>query len=287
MTFNPVFDLGDFLSVVGIAVALATFLYQSAKGNELRRTEIYQGMEFASNDLFGFEAEHNKTLERFRDMAPVQAKFTDLEWQVLNRYAEIEEKGAAVIDSSPAFLAAWRKIEEDTRIVRKYYEKTLNMFEVSTRFRKQGIVEDAVFGSWVIWYYDTCQEWAFRWLWPKLRKNYVEDLRSVFDFPTTYFAFEGPNAEDEDTLEHDFFVHVARVMRCKVVAEWLSVAETDVAKLREQAMRHGTARYPSWPSKYGAAPKFLALRKAPSAREISAGFPGGDEPPAMPANGAQ
>ncbi|HOY76587.1 MAG TPA: hypothetical protein PLN33_02200 [Hyphomonadaceae bacterium] len=285
-------DFGSFnwsaaIALIAFLFALYSYRKQSGRANKLRKTEIYQGMEFASNELFGFEAQNNKTLERFRDARPDPDKFTPLEWKILNRYAEIEEKGASEIDPSPGFLEAFRRLEEDIRITRKYYEKTLNMFEVATRFREEGIVEDKVYGSWVIWYYDTCQEWAFRWMWPKLRKNYLKELRGIFDFPVDYFDFESSNPETLNKLEHDFFVHVARFHSCKVVASWLEDAETDLVALRKQAERDGFPRYEKeWPSKYGKLPGFWATRKQPAPRTVTAGFPGGEASPDRPNKGA-
>ena len=280
------FNWSAVIALLAFLFALYSYRKQSGRANNLRKTEIYQGMEFASNELFGFEAQNNTALERFRDARPDPDKFTPLEWKILNRYAEIEEKGASEIDPSPAFLEAFRSLEEDIRITRKYYEKTLNMFEVSTRFRREGIVEDAVFGSWVIWYYDTCQEWAFRWMWPKLRKNYMKELRGIFDFPAEYFDFESSSPETLNRLEHDFFAHVARFLPCKVVASWLKDAETDLVDLRKQAERDGFPRYDKWPSKYGDLPDFKEVRKRPAPRTVTSGFPGGDASRDMSNKGA-
>lgn len=230
------------LTIVGGLAALAFFYVDHRKSLKLQKTEIYQGLETASNDVFGYEAEHKDLLERFRDDMPNPERFSEQEWIVLHYFAQIESKQVDVtklklgngheLDCTDAY----ERLEGELRVVRKLYEKTMNLFEVSARFRRQEIFEPEVFGSWVIWYFETCKEWAFRWWWPDLRLNYVAEIRNIFDIPVATFEFEQDEHGDEhddrtseatrqdagEDWQHHFFTHVALQYDCGVVATWLA-----------------------------------------------------------------
>jgi hypothetical protein len=212
--------LQSFFTLAGILIAGLTFFLQQGVANNLQRKEVYQRLELASNDLFGFEAEHAEALERFRDMDRMDWKFTPVELAALDDWvAFVEgEHGREIEARSPGAL---RQLEADWRKTRKYFEKALNLFEMATRLRKARVLEADVFGSWTIWFYETLCEWGFRKHWDNIKQNYTGELRGIFD----YFVLHFDPASDDSTRKRAFFGHVARLFKCEVIASWLDGIE--------------------------------------------------------------
>jgi hypothetical protein len=249
------------------------FRDQNAESARLQKTEIYQGLELASTRVFEFEAQNRRALEKFRDIYPLESKITPLRRRVLENYRfleagadantlipETEERPVIDADQTEKMVtfdaqATYEELEEDLRVLRKYYEITMNLFEVSARFRKENIFREDVFGSWTIWYFETCREWGFRWWWPDLRKNYVPDVRKIFDYPVEAYQFEPkPGFEErlkkmdrEQTLvalekrqrvlekvEEDFFFHVAEIYGCGVVMGWKKGLDHDRTHIQNE-----------------------------------------------------
>jgi hypothetical protein len=217
----------SFLTMVSLLVAGAGFFIQQGRANKLQKTEIYQRLELASNEVFKFEAEKSKILEKYRDEKRQDSKCATV-IRAISEFDVLEASGQGDED----LFTQYRTLEEERRILRKYYEQTLNLFEVAIRFRQSGTLEHEVFGSWVIWYYDTLCEWGFRWLWDELRCNYTAQLRAVFD-PFATSDFETLSEEDR---KKRFFIHVGRLVRCPVVVTWLDNA----------ARKRNNVRYPLW-----------------------------------------
>jgi hypothetical protein len=271
--FNWSLGLGDIvsgaISALGVLSAVAIFMVQQRQGARLQRTEIYQRLELASVEVFKFEAQEASKLEKFRDRVVRPDKF-GAAWPAIERFEEMEELGDAGEadrrDPSGQLRKVYEQyenIEEHVRVARKYYEQTLNLFEMAARFRADGIMDERVFGSWVIWYFDTVQEWAFRWMWPELRKNYTGELRDVFNFPVAHFDWTGGELEK---LQREFFAHVARKYRCKIIRDWLDdVTGADLRNEKAIASR-GSPSYLAWPGAYGTSPQLEDYRgrKAPS-----------------------
>lgn len=158
----------------------------------MRKIDLYQDLELASIDLFRFEAEHAERLKRFQDLTR----------------NDLSVAGAT---------------DQDWLIMRKFYEQTMNLFEMAARFRKKKIIEPEVYGSWVIWYYDTLLHWAFREQWADLRQNYTPELRAVF----SGFVTEFDPKESDDARKRRFFKHVAEITKCRVVGRWLHDLEEE------------------------------------------------------------
>lgn len=250
---------GSAISAAGVLSGIVIFRTQQKQAAKLQRTEIYQRLELASVEVFQFEADNAETLERFRDKIARRKKFAAA-WPAIERFKDMEDiedaEDAGRRDPSGALREIYDQyveIEDDVRIVRKYYEQTLNLFEMAARFRRSGIMEEPVFGSWVIWYYDTVREWAFRWIWStlELETNYTSELRETFNYAVHYFNWID---EDEEALKADFFKHVARINRCDVIRDWLSEVHSAKDALKHQIDRVGVPKYKPWPGNYGAAP---------------------------------
>jgi hypothetical protein len=244
--------IGALMTVMGLVLAVWQFNRQQKKSDDLQRTEIYQRLEMESTNVFRFEADNAHSLERFRDRQPVARKF-DATWAAVAHYQRIENgEDPDVIDSSGALKGAFAEIEDDVRVLRKYYEMSLNLFEVAARFRHQGIIDAQVFGSWVIWMYETSREWGFRWMWPLLKANYMPQLRDVFEYPVAYFDWA---SEPDAQLKRDFFIHVARLLACPEIAAWIDGVDAQTEALHAEISRRGLPQYrKSWPVWVGPAP---------------------------------
>lgn len=183
-------EQADVIAIVGLIVTVIIFILQQRRANRLEKQENYLRLELASNDVFRFEAEHSARL------APYTAEYFD----------------SSTVDHA------------DDTVAEAFFYMTLNLFEISVRFRKDLTIDKHVFGSWVVWYYDILCCGFFRRMWPDYRVNYTKDLREVFDHPVETFDIEMDDAERRQR----FFNHVAVVLDCPIVQEWVPepLAET-------------------------------------------------------------
>jgi hypothetical protein len=229
--------LQSLFTITGILVAGLTFFLQQSVANNLHRKEVYQRLELASNDLFGFEAEHAEALERFRDLDRKDWKFNAVELTALDNWENFIE-GEYSGGLAAAERDALRQLEADWRKTRKYFEKALNLFEMAARLRRAHVLEAEVFGSWSIWFYETLCEWGFRKHWDNIKQNYTSELRAIFD----YFVAQFDPAHDEQARKHAFFQHVARLYRCEIIARWLDGIERQDRRLASGRL----PQYPFW-----------------------------------------
>lgn len=196
MQFEANVSAGDLFTLGGILLAVITFAIQNRRELVVQKVELYHRLETGSIELFKFEAAHGAVLAPFMDLAPSV--------------------------SAPAPSA------DDVRIKRKFYEQTMNLFEMAARFRKKNIIEPEVYGSWVAWYYDTIRQWGFRAEWPDLRQNYTREARAIFD----RFVAEFDAAEEDTARKRRFFNHVADATSCPVIRRWLDDLEGEAKRYR-------------------------------------------------------
>lgn len=238
-------DAGDKLTFISIVGAVITFWIQHLRTIRVERTELYQRLETNSLTVFAFEAEHAEVLEKFRDedideekfasegekgFRGLQAHYGSMREFILNVYPLIED-GRHDID--PSLSEELQRFEKEWRISRKYYEQTLNLFEMATRFRHGRIIEPVVFGSWVIWFYDTFCEWSFRVHWKKLKENYTPDLRDKFNL----FVEDFDPDQDERARKQAYFTYIGDDINCPLIKNWLrqvAQQDTDVSRRRER-----------------------------------------------------
>lgn len=139
------------IQVAAIFVALVTFtiahVVSASKDRKNANREIYQQLELASIDLFRFEADH--------------IEFTRPLWE---ENTPLPQAGTA-----------------ERIVVTNYACQMLNLFEMSIRFRKEGIMPPDVFASWINWFYDLCNGPHFPEIWYETRLNYTKDLRVIID----------------------------------------------------------------------------------------------------------
>lgn len=196
MQFEASVSAGDLVTLAGILLAVVTFAIQNRRELAVQKIELYHRLETGSIELFKFEAAHGAILAPFLELTPDPA--------------------------TPPPSA------DDTRIKRKFYEQTMNLFEMAARFRKQHIIEPEVYGSWVIWYYDTLCQWGFREEWPDLRQNYTSEARVIFD----RFVMEFDAAEDDAVRKRHFFKHIANITACPVIRRWLDDLDAEAKRFR-------------------------------------------------------
>ncbi len=232
----------DYITLLGVIVTGTAILIQQRRSVRVQKTEIYVRLELASSELFSFEAENVGHLERYRDLFMHENKFDDHEKIVMKIYDKLENGYKC---SNPKVMDAYRTIELEKRMVRKYYEKTLNLFEIAARLKASRIIEPQVFGSWVIWYYDTLCEFAFRNDWDDLRLNYTPDLRAVFDKHISHFKHDVP----DEIRRHEFFQDMADLYSCSILKHWLNDSMSSLLLAQHYAVeqpkhiRHFLGRY--------------------------------------------
>jgi len=108
----------------------------------------------------------------------------------------------------------------------------LNLFEIAVRLREQDRFGKIAFGTWVVWFYDTLNEWFFREEWPTLRENYTVELRGIFDEMLEQFD----TSEDPEIRKDKFFAHVATKLDCSIVRAWrndLNLKKTEIPRAIE------------------------------------------------------
>ncbi|MEO0574485.1 MAG: GNAT family N-acetyltransferase [Pseudomonadota bacterium] len=191
--FDSIFTYRDTIAILALIVTIIVFIVQQRQGNRIEKQENYLTLELASNDLFKFEGEHAKAIGPFQEET----------------------------------LPTPTHIEAHQGLVDAFYFMTLNLFEASVRFRKNLTIEKTVFGSWVVWYYDTLCSAYFRQQWPSLRENYTRELKDIFDLPVAQFH----NGARESERKVAFFDHVAEILNCPIIRDWLD--DVDVGQTNQ------------------------------------------------------
>lgn len=120
---------------------------------------------------------------------------------------------------------------DDAATTRQYYYQCLNLFEVCSNFRRNGVVDETVYASWVAWFHEVLDQWYFREVWvAELRNNYTPDVRNLFDIGVQIYA----QHSDPQERREQFYHAVCHLLGgCTVVARWLDEIE----------------QVPEWPAK--------------------------------------
>ncbi|MBB5519127.1 hypothetical protein [Amphiplicatus metriothermophilus] len=170
-------------AIAGLIITLIVFTVRQHAVHVAAVRDTYMKLELSSNEIFRFEA----------------------------------DKAAILAPYHAASCPALARSPECDLIAENFYLQQLNLFEVSVRFRKNGVMEKSVFGSWVAWYYEVLTSWHFRELWPDLRLHYTPELRAIFDDPVATFDEKA----DDGPRRRAFFAHVAKVLKCRIIRDWL------------------------------------------------------------------
>lgn len=215
LTTADAINLG--LLAIGVMTLAVGLYYSHQTRQQSVKTEqatAYLSLETYSSEVFKYEAENFELLAPYRSLSRSGAL----------PHPDGESKSAGVAAN--------------------LYFQTLNLFEVCTRFRKNGVIEHEVFASWVAWFYDTLDDWYFRDQWRGgMRENYTPDLRAIFDEGVAIFDRLGES--DEPAIDRRrrraFYAAVGDQLDCDDVRAWLGAAE----EVKEPA---GPGRFAfSWP----------------------------------------
>lgn len=181
MTVTDTIQLLSLLATVAIFM-IAHFVNRYRDRVAVNR-EVYQRLEFASVELFRFEADHPDLVRAL--------------WQ----------KGAPAPEKDSA----------EEIILQDFVCQYLNLFEMALQLRKQDVVPHEVFGSWVVWYFNLAGAPGFPRIWEELRCYYVADLAQAMDrgieiHKTVY----GEAAQREEFFK--FFAE--KLDSCRAIREW-------------------------------------------------------------------
>lgn len=116
-----------------------------------------------------------------------------------------------------------KRDRKDAATTRQYYYQCLNLFEVCSNFRRNGVVDEYVYASWVAWFHEVLDQWYFRELWAsEFRDNYTPDVRHMFDIGLQIYALH----YDAETRRREFYHAVCHVLGgCSVIATWFDDLE--------------------------------------------------------------
>ena len=172
------------LGLLSFLFGLWTYARQQVRLVAVQKQQTYQRLELASNDLFRFTASNAQTLVKFEDMA-----------------------------KDPSFDPT----ASEMMVADNHIFQTLNLFEMAARLRHANFFDDEIFRSWVIWYYGMLTSWYFREIWDEIRPNYTKEMHLVFDEPVSKFD----PAADDTVRKKQFFIHVAKELKCPQVRQWV------------------------------------------------------------------
>lgn len=171
----------------------------AARDDRVEKSTAYLELEVHSSEAFRFAAEHAEAMRPY----------------------EAPEKP----DRLP------RNDRQDAATTRQYYYQCLNLFEVCSNFRRNGVIDETVYASWVAWFHEVLDQWYFRELWAtEMRDNYTPDVRNLFDIGMLIYA-----QHDDPQERREQFYHAACHLLggCTAVAGWLDAID----------------QVPEWPAK--------------------------------------
>lgn len=132
--------------IVGTVAIVLVTLHQSRKELVADGREVYQRLELASIDLFRFEAEQKELIRPL--------------W----------EAGVSVPPS-----------DTEQMVFQNYVCQNLNLHEMAIRFRKDKIMPDEVFDSWIAWFWTLSKAPGFSQVWNDVREDYIAELQSTYN----------------------------------------------------------------------------------------------------------
>jgi hypothetical protein len=201
------------VALLSFVIALRSFQVQKSRDRRIELQQNYLQLELESNSVFRFEAEQS---------------------EVLAAYTTLTRPANYTPDMRKELIAD------------QFYLQQLNLFEIAARFRRSGALDAAIFGSWVMWFYEVTRSWWFRERWiAEYSNNYTFELNNIFTPMVAYISSfidkaNDPSASelhgDEVRMRRDFFEHVAALFDCDVVVQWLS-RPRDLKPLRRSNSR--------------------------------------------------
>jgi hypothetical protein len=185
-------SIDAFFQAMSIIVAILTFTITSTisriKDRKITKRDVYQKLEFASIDLFRFEAEN------------------------VDLIRPIWEDATLIPPKSKA----------EYIVTLNYVCQMLNLFELAVKFRRNKTMPSDIFGSWVAWFFLLIKAPGFAVMWDDLRFDYTEELRCILDKGVSLKE----KSDDEDKIKVDFYRYVGSIMKCSVIDKWIDNHES-------------------------------------------------------------
>lgn len=153
------------------------------RDDRVERSSAYLQLEVQSSEVFKYEAEHAVAIDHLRQRVdPGIYPPNDLQARAL---------------------------------AKNFYFQSLNLFEVCSKFRREGVIYPDVYASWVAWFWDIAGDWYFRSIWiSELRQNYTREVRDIFDLAYQILATDRPGLD----TEREFYRAVSRLVALDVIA---------------------------------------------------------------------
>jgi len=197
-------SIDTIIQAISIIGATLTFVFaqsiEKKKDRKQANKESYQQLEFASIDLFRFEAEN---IELIRPI-----------WE---EDREIPSKNTA-----------------EYIVLMNYVCQMLNLFEMATKFRKDKTLLPEVFGTWIAWFQLLVMSPGFHEIWKDVRMDYLPELREIMDGGILIAKQE----TDEDLCKSNFYQFVSSVIKCDTISEWIdNKKEQDKESFRNKIFR--------------------------------------------------
>jgi GNAT superfamily N-acetyltransferase len=174
--------------VTGIAGGVLSYFLLSKPGKEreerLEKSAAYLQLELASIEVFKYKA----------------ACWYSIDWAMTGENPEKRALG---------------QIREEAD---QYFYQCLNLFEIASRFRKEGVIVPEIYASWVAWFFETLEFPYFREQWAEAyRDNYTREVREIFDAGVAlgWRAGENPNV-----LREAFYARVGDIIGCDEIRHW-------------------------------------------------------------------
>jgi N-acetylglutamate synthase-like GNAT family acetyltransferase len=137
--------IGLVLQFAGFAVIIIVFVVQNNINKRVLKQEIYQKLEFASIEMFRFELQNSAS-----------------SWKLYDENHQIPSKTS-----------------KEYREMVNHVTQVLNLFEMSIEFRNKKIIENKIFASWIVWFWEMTQLKNFVILWKDIELHYMDELRFI------------------------------------------------------------------------------------------------------------
>lgn len=190
--------------LTGVGGGVLSYFLLSKPGKEreerLEKSQAYLQLELASIEVFKYKAAH----------------WYSVNWAMTRENPERRQ------------LARMRE-EAD-----QYFYQCLNLFEIASRFRKEGVIVAEIYASWVAWFFETLEFPYFREQWrTAYRDNYTKEVRAIFD---AGLGLGWDAIEDENVLREAFYSKVGDIIECDEIRKW-RIGIPDDADAEEHGQR--------------------------------------------------
>ena len=198
----------------GIAGGMLGYFLLSKPGKEreerLEKSQAYLQLELASIEVFKYKAAH----------------WYSMDWAVRGRNPE-----------------EW-PIERIREEVDQYFYQCLNLFEIASRFRNEGVIVPEIYASWVAWFFETLEFPYFRAQWTgAYRDNYTREVRDIFDAGV---RLRWNDVEDENVLREAFYGKVGDIVECEQIRGWRVEVPVAGESKAAKAERHAEGLSFAW-----------------------------------------